>query len=254
MRILALSDMRGHADYLPRLAELVGDVRPDMIVFTGNVLRAEARMAEWEKAKAEERQPDRQSPAVRAEEEQDARLYEMLFDALGQLNVPVAVIPGVLDSPKGRYLRAVLHHESIFPTFRSVHGSFVVAPERSYVVAGFGGLLTERDSEDYFMFVSPRWEVEYYLKFVNELEQERILLFHTPPTGIDGRLDEKGSPIVNELIKTYHPKFVFCGGSLDVQTKQMVGDSMVILPGGLDRGNYALLDCRERVAEFGNLR
>lgn len=254
MKILALSDMRGHADYVPKLVELGRNVRPDMVVFTGNVLRAEARVAEWEKAKAENRQPDRHAPAVRTEEEQDAQLYELLFDTLGQLQVPVAVIPGVLDSPKGRYLRAALHHEAIFPHFRSVHGSFVIAPERSYLVAGFGGLVTEHDNEDYFMYISPRWEAEYYLKFLNEMEQERILLFHTPPTGIDGRLEEKGSPIVNELIKTYRPRFVFCGGSLDVQTKQVIGDAIVILPGGLDRGNYGLLDTKERRVEFGNLR
>ncbi len=254
MKILGLSDMRGHADYLPRLPELVQEVRPDLIVFTGNALRAEARMAEWERARAEDRQPSRDAPGVRLEEEQDARIYELLFDTLGKLNVPVAVIPGVLDSPKGRYLRAVLHHESIFPTFHSVHGSFMMAPERSYIVAGFGGLVTEHDSEDYFMHVSPRWEVEYYLKFLNEMEQERILLFHTPPEGLDGRLDEKGSAIINELIKTYRPRFVFSGGSLEMQTKQLVGDSLVILPGGLDRGNYAVLDTRDRVVEFGNLR
>ncbi|RMD94211.1 MAG: metallophosphoesterase [Calditrichaeota bacterium] len=254
MKILALSDMRGHTDYVNRVPELVKEVEPAMVVFTGNVLKSEARLAEWERAKQENRKPDYSKEAIRHEEDHDAQLYETLFDMLGQLNIPTAVIPGALDSPKGRYLRAVLHHESIFSTFHSVHGSFIIAPERSFVVAGFGGLLTERDNEDYFMFVSPRWEVEYYLKFLNELEQERILLFHTPPKDIEGLTDEKGSEIVNSLIKMYHPKFVFCGGSLDIQKKEVIGDSLVVLPGGLDRGNYALVDTRTNEVEFGNLR
>ncbi len=250
MRILSLSDVRGQTERLSWLPKLIRDTRPDLIVFTGNVLGETARLAEWEQAKREGRAPTYPTPAMQQEEEREAQLYELLFDTLGQAGIPAAVIPGAYDSPKSRFLRSALHHETVFPNFHSVHASFMTAPERSYVVAGFGGALDEREREDRLVFLSTRWETEYGLKFLTELEQARILLFHAAPEGIG---TTGTSPIVNSLIKMYRPHFVFCGGSPDVRKKDHLGDSLVILPGGLVHGHYALLDTRSREVEFGHL-
>lgn len=59
MKLLAISDLREAFDYIDRLPEVVQEARIDAVLFAGEILQAEARKAEWERAVREQRLPDR---------------------------------------------------------------------------------------------------------------------------------------------------------------------------------------------------
>jgi len=253
MKILAISDVRGDLKYMDRLGELVRDRNPDIVIFAGNTLPGEERFKEWLNARREGREPEYTEADLRKDEEEAVKIYESFFDTLGKLNVLTAVIPGVMDSPGRLYYPTVMHHESIFPTVHSIHGGFILSPERSYVIAGYGGLLTENEEEDRMVLAFPRWRAEYDLKFLHQLEQDRVLIFNTIPGDGDGLDLEKGSEVVTTLIKMHHPKVVFCGGLPHVQKQEYVGDSLIVLPGGFNMGKYAFVDTRARDVIFGTI-
>ena len=56
---------------------------------------------------------------------------------------------------------------------------------RNFVVAGFGGRLTEEKREAVWAIEYPFWEAEFSFDFLHRLDQDCILLFHTPPAGTD---------------------------------------------------------------------
>jgi hypothetical protein len=137
-----------------------------------------------------------------------------------------------------------------------VHRSFARLG-RNFVVAGFGGRLTEDKREALWLIEYPYWEAEFSFDFLQRMDQDRMLLFSTPPAGTDldlHRGQHIGVQVVNSLIKAYHPHFVFCGEALDGQGKAMIGTSLVVNPGPLSEGYYAILDTGEKKVYFGDVR
>jgi Icc-related predicted phosphoesterase len=256
MNILTLTDLRGEIQYAERLAEVCRNAAVEAIVFTGNIASGGARVAEWVTALSKGLRPDYAKPEVRDQEHADVRLYARFLDILGALNLPCYIVPGQLDAPERIFLQASLNHEVVAPTLALVHRSF--APLGSnFVVAGFGGRLTEEKRESVWTVEYPFWEAELGFDFLNRLDQDRLLLFHTPPAGTDLDLHRGkhiGAQVVNTLIKAYHPHFVFCGEALDGQGKTLIGSSLVVNPGPLAEGYYAVLDTREKEVYFGDLR
>ncbi len=256
VNILALTDLRGQIQYVERLPEVCQSAAVEAVVFTGNIVDGGARVAEWVGALREGRRPDYTKPAVQEQERADVRLYARFLKSLGALNLPCYIVPGQLDAPERLFLQASLSHEVVAPALALVHHSF--APlGRNFVVAGFGGRLIEDKREALWAVEYPYWEAEFGLDFLNRLDQDRILLFHTPPAGtdLDLRLGKHiGAPIVNTLIKAYHPHFVFCGEALDGQGKATIGSTLVVNPGPLAEGYYAILDTREKKVYFGDVR
>ncbi len=57
MKILAISNLLEEFAYLDRLPEVVKNANIEAVVFTGDILRAEARRMEWEWAHAKQRPP-----------------------------------------------------------------------------------------------------------------------------------------------------------------------------------------------------
>jgi len=256
MNILALTDLRGQIQYTERLAEVCREAAVEAVVFSGNVVDGGARVAEWMAARSKGLRHDYAKPEVRDQEHADLQLYNRFLDILGALNLPCYIVPGQLDAPERLFLQASVNHEVVAPTLAQVHRSF--APlGRNFVVAGFGGRLTAEKREAVWAVEYPFWEAEFSFDFLQRLDQERILLFHTPPAGTDLDLHRGkhiGAQVVNTLIKAYHPKFVFCGEALDGQGKAMIGSSLVVNPGPLADGYYAVLDTREKQVYFGDLR
>src|SRR5262245_2860506 len=256
MNILALTDLRGQIQYTERLAEVCREAAVEAVVFSGNVVDGGARVAEWVAARSKGLRPDYAKPEVREQEHADLQLYNRFLDTLGALNLPCYIVPGQLDAPKRLFLQTSVNHEVVAPTLAQVHRSF--APlGGNVVVAGFGGRLTPDKREAVWAVEYPFWEAVFSFDFLQRLDQERILLFHTPPAGTDLDLNRGkhiGAQVVNTVIKAYHPKFVFCGEALHGQGKTLIGSSLVVNPGPLSEGYYAVLDTREKQVYFGDLR
>jgi Icc-related predicted phosphoesterase len=256
MVILALTDLRGRREYLAGLPEVCRSTGAEAVVFAGNITDGGARLAEWRQARAESRTAHRQNPAAAVQEQTDIALYKAFYDVMGQLQIPVFTVPGHLDAPERLYLQAVLNHETIAPQIYLVHRSFAEIGS-SFVVSGFGGLLTDGVRETVFVLEYPAWEAEFAFDFLYRLERPRIMVFHTPPQAEKVDLEDNrhvGHPIVNTLIKTFAPTFAFCGHALDGRGQKIIGDTLVINPGPMALGDYAVLDTRMHDVFFGNLR
>ncbi len=254
MKILAIGDLQEEFGYLDRLPEVVRGARAEAVVFTGNILRAEARQAEWQRAQAEHRLPHLNQPEILKERDNDARSMNRFFSMLGRLGIPVFLVPGKNDAPERFFLQAAFNTEVVAPHIYTVHRSF--APlGGTYVVAGFGGEITDHRREDECLLMYPQWEAQFALDFLRHLEQEKILLFHTAPEEKgEGTSPHEGHQMVNHLIKTYDPQFALCAHKNGAKGKTRVGNTLVVYPGRLSQGDYALLDTKEREVEFGNLR
>ena len=180
----------------------------------------------------------------------DARDYGQMLKTLAAAQLPAFYIPGPDDAPFSEFLREAANFEVVFPHLRGVHGTFAIAPGY-VVVAGMGGTIsdapeTERDEVTTLSYTA--WEVEYRLKSLLELKDyQKVFLFSTPPEH-KGR-GEKGSTVLAELIKKHNPRFVVVPG--DQPKQELLGKSLVVSPGSLAAGNFALLDLRRQQVTLG---
>jgi uncharacterized protein len=160
-------------------------------------------------------------------------------------------VPGPGDAPVDHYLREAYNVEVVFPLLRGLHGTmaFALGP---VLFAGFGGEVSDdpdaaRDESARLSY--PRWEPEYRLKLVRELaEHELVLLLATPPAH-KGH-GTTGSEALAELVGSHRPRVVVCGGERRSET---LGRSLVVAPGALDDGHYAVVDLHSREVEFAEL-
>jgi uncharacterized protein len=177
--------------------------------------------------------------------------YRETFRALGAAGLPAFWIPGPSDAPVADYLREAYNMEIVFPFLHGVHGTLAFAP--GYVlVAGFGGEVSDdpddpRDELDRLRY--PRWEPEYRLKLLRELKDYELMLLFAMSPAHKGR-GEGGSEALAELVGTYRPRLVVCGGE---RWTGMLGRSMVVAPGSLADGHYALADMHSREVRLEQL-
>lgn len=255
MRILAITDICGRADALRRLEEEVRGEELAAILFAGDALAGGRRIEEWTRARIGSADVQRRSGGIEAQEHEDARTLHEVLDTLARFGRPVRFVPGDLDAPERLVARTAASHELVTPEVQYVHRSFAYGP-RNYVVAGFGGAVSRGDRETDLVQLYPEWEVETGLDFVRRLAPDRILLFHMPPrfgTLDSHRGEQIGSPVIEEIIHTHDPRLVVCGHAMDGQGRAMVGDSLVVNPGPLCRGQYAIVDLSTRDVSFRRL-
>jgi Icc-related predicted phosphoesterase len=254
MKVLAISDLREEFSYLDRLPEVVRNVQARGVLFCGNILRADARQAEWERAKSEGRKPLLDNPEVVRERRDDAESVSRFFRALDQLGVPVFVVPGRNDAPERFFLQAAFNSEVVEPHIHVVHRSF--APlGRGFVVAGFGGEITANERDHEFFLQYPGWEAQFSLDFLRHLEQVKILLTHTAPaTPLEGSTQANGHEAISHILKTYNPLVAVCSHLGGQKGKAVVGKTLVVSPGHLANGDYAVIDLEEKTVSFGDLR
>jgi hypothetical protein len=169
-----------------------------------------------------------------------------VFRKLARASCPVFWVPGPDDVPIERYLQEAYSIETAFTRLRGVHGTAASVPG-GVLFAGFGGRVNDdlgqpRDERERLSY--PRWEAEYRLKVLGEFDyDELVLLFWTPPA--HKGLDRPGSEAVTELIGTYRPRVVVCAGERGVEE---LGRSLVVAPGCIRDGHYAVVDLHERTA------
>ena len=184
--------------------------------------------------------------------EGEAREYAGVLRTVGRANLPAFYVPGAGDVPFGKYLREAHNTEVVFPFLHGVHGTFAFAP--GYVIfAGLGGEIADdprHEREELERLSYPGWEVEYRLKMLRELKDYRkVFLFVTPPA--HKGLQEGGSETLAELVKTYAPRLVLTGG--EDYRRDLLGTSLVVAPGRLSEGGYALIDLLEGEVELKRL-
>jgi Icc-related predicted phosphoesterase len=211
--LLAIGSIRGEIEALDRLLGNATDMGVDSVAVIGDLGAA------WSKADT----------------------YREIFRTLGESALPTYWVPGPTDAPANVHLREAHNMEIVFPSLRGVHAT-AAQPDGHHLFAGMGGEIdddpdTLRNEEA--TLKCPGWEAEYRLKVIREFkERQMVFLFTTPPA--HKGLREPGSEIVAELIKTYRPRVVIAGGEEPRELK--IGTSLVVCPGRLDRGQYALID------------
>jgi Icc-related predicted phosphoesterase len=183
--------------------------------------------------------------------EHKAESYRSLFKVLGRARLPAYWVPGPGDAPVHDYLREAQNVEISFPFLHGVHGTAAFAP--GYVLfAGVGGDISDDpDGErvELERLRYPRWEPEYRLKLLRELKDyELVLLFSTPPAHKGHGTG--GSEVLAELVNTYSPRLVVCGGE---RGSELLGRSLVVAPGSLADGHYAIADLRSHEVQLEQL-
>lgn len=175
-----------------------------------------------------------------------------LFRTLAGDGRPAYWVPGPEDAPVQDYLRGAHGIEVVAPALHGVHGTAAFGPGGHVVFAGFGGEVVddpEGQREEVARLSYPAWEAEYRLKLLRELDEHQFaLLFFTPPA--HKGLGEAGSEVLAELVNTHRPRIVVCGGE---QRSEILGRSLVVSPGSLGDGHYAIADLNAREARLAQL-
>jgi Icc-related predicted phosphoesterase len=177
--------------------------------------------------------------------------YRAVFRALADADLPAYWVPGPGDAPIGDYLREAQNAEVVYPFLRGVHGTIAFAPGH-VLVAGMGGEVSDdpaapRDEIERLRY--PRWEPEYRLKLVRELGEHQLVLLVATPPAHKGH-GTPGSEVLTELIATHRPRLVVSGGE---RRTEMIGRSLVVAPGSLGDGHYAVADLHAHAAELEDL-
>jgi Icc-related predicted phosphoesterase len=179
-----------------------------------------------------------------------AEEYRSVLHALVATGRPAYCVPGPRDAPLDPYLQTAHAVELAHPQLRGVHGTAAFTPDGHIVVGGLGGEIDDnpgatRDETRRLRY--SRLEAEYRLKVLDELgEHDRILLFATRPAHRGAQ--SPGSDAVAELINTYRPRLVVTGGERGIET--FGKRSLVVAPGSLQQGHYAIADLRGREAQL----
>lgn len=239
-RIIGLSDFHGAAHVLDLLQEKIQEVDPDLITFSGDIVKGHNRGDEWLTAREEDR-PPQMTEDIKNEAQEDLQFYKTFFSFLDQLPAPVFVVPGNMDAPESRFLQA--SHGN------TVHKTLVETP---VAITGFGGELTEDREETSFVLQYPRKKVMDAMNPFSDKEID-IVITHSPPVSSlsfeDGQ--EKGSLVVNDLINLLNPHYLFCGHAHRAQGAEWIKTTLTVNPGALKYGKYVVVE--GDTLEFGQL-
>ena len=162
-------------------------------------------------------------------------------------------VPGPRDAPVASYLRESYNLEAVFPFLHGIHGTIALSPD--YVLfAGMGGEIvddpeTEREEQTALRY--PGWDVEYRLKVIDALPTTTPRCSFTTVPAHKG-LDQPGSEVLAELIKTHNPRVALVGGGEGVRW-ELLGSTLVVLCGSLASGEYATVDLQDRTVEPARL-
>jgi hypothetical protein len=251
MKILAISDFHGTIELLEPFSKRAEEICPDLIVFTGDIVKGYARGDEFIDALRTGRQPVRDKEEIQSEERQDWMFYHEFFTTLQDLKFPVVCVPGNMDAPEERYFQAIERYVIRSHNIKLIHGDFVNMGD--YIISGFGGEITFSQEENFFVLQYSKQKVCMFLERINYFRGKKILLFHTPPRGdvidLEGT-QHRGCDVINELLSMIKPKIVFCGHAHKAQSKEKISDTLVVNPGALKNGKFAVIDTETEEVKF----
>jgi Icc-related predicted phosphoesterase len=219
-RVLCVAEPRGDGKAISRLCERAGDV--DAIVVVGDLSDGGEQSG-----------------------------YRAVFKALGKTGLSSYWIPGPRDAPIEHYLREAANLEVVFPFLHGVHGSVAFAGGH-VLCGGHGGEISDdpdaqRDETARLSY--PRWEPEYRLRLLRELDEHQLVMAFCTPPAHKGR-DIPGSDVVAELVATHRPRLVVCCGE---PSAELIGRSTVVAPGRLADGCYAIADLHSQDVELATM-
>lgn len=230
MNTLVIQMIAGRLDRLKTLVEQVHDEQIAAVFVLGNVVELP-------------------TPAASSTDASGESTYRAALDLLGDLGVPVYLIPGEHDPSLGTINRLVQAYHG--PARLHLVHRTAAALGTTGVVAGFGGRLTEDHAAADGVVHFPAWEAQVafeHLAAYNELfhtSQRRILLFATPPHAAPSEHQagkRQGVAWLTSLIHAYQPVVVCCGGSDARRGVETISGTKLVNPGWLAEGSYALID------------
>jgi uncharacterized protein len=237
-------DLKRGEDTMPNLPERAGDSRKRFSRMTRILCAAEpAGSAEAIEAligTAEENDAQALALTGNLGAGNGAEGLSAMFKAMARADLPAFWVPGPEDAPIEGYLRESASIEIVAPFLRGVHGTAAFG-DRHVLFAGFGGEVSDdpqapRDETERLSY--PRWEPEYRLKLVRELDEHQLVLLFWMPPEHKGQGVE-GAEVLAELVATYRPRLVVAAGD---QRTEVIGRSLVVQPGRLSDGEYAVAD------------
>jgi len=242
LKLLCLSDYRGAAELLPPLSARIEAEQPDIILYCGGSMKGAARLAEYENARRFHGKPSLDSPAIRREMMEDEEHLRRFMLFLADTQKTVYVLPGMCDAPESLYFKIVYSFPQIYPNFRPCHEQ--VFREDSFLVTGFGGDLSVGDDDREFLLQYTQPWSEFAMRRLPYMPGEKIVLTYSPPVS---RLDiadgeRLGVIFVNELIEKAEPKLLVCGRAHSGQGKVVMGPTVVVNPGALFKGQFAVVE------------
>lgn len=254
MKILITSDFHGKISILDSIVETFREISPDIVSFCGDLVKGSARIKAWLKGQVEGQIPDLDTPEISREAEEDNNTYQNFFLSLDTIGVPIIVIPGNIDAPESNFFRHIFNYEIKLKHIRLVQENIFYY--EGFFFCGFGGEITENQSEKDFILRYPIKNVRFFMRKLFYIKGKKILIFHTPPKS---KLDfesgtHMGCDCVNELIEWLKPDFVFCGHAHNARGEEWLGKSLVINPGSLNEGYFALLDTEGPDIRFEQIR
>jgi uncharacterized protein len=216
-KLLAVADARGAIYRLGPLLEKPDELEIDALAIVGDLAHPDSDRAEQ---------------------------YRTVFERLGASGLPTFWVPGPADAPIETYLREARNLEIVFSNLHGVHGTGSL--QRHLLFAGMGGEVADDPGarrDEHARLRYPAWEVEYRLKLVGELDKyQRVFLFSTPLA--HKGLGVPGSQLLAELVNTHHPRVVVTTGS--ERRSELLGSTLVVAPGNLGAGEYAVIDLRKQ--------
>lgn len=254
MKFVCLTDYHGASEFLPLIPKISEEENPDIIFYCGGSMKGEARLQEYETARRFHSKPDVESPIIQSEIARDSEYLREFLLALADTQKVVYVIPGYNDAPESFYFKTIYNYAHIYPNLRPIHE--MMYREDQFMVAGFGGdMNVSEDNRELVLQYSRTW-VEFALRRVEYFPGEKILLFHSPPVC---RLDKSGNEhcgvlLINELIEKVTPKLVICGRAVSGQGTVKLGSAVVVNPGPLYEGHYAVIDYPSMGVQFKNVK
>lgn len=253
MKILVISDFHGQIAILDTMIRTFQAIYFDLICFCGDVVKGKARGTAWLEAKAKGKMPDLATPEIAQEVEEDYKTYEIFFNALNKIGVPVMVVPGNMDAPESLFFTQLFEYELTLKNIRLGHENILYYGGLFF--SGFGGEITSDQSEKNFVLQYPLQMAHFYLRKLCYLNGQKVIVLHTPP---QSKVDlekgkHKGCAGVNELIEWLSPDFVFCGHAHHARGEDWLGKSHIINPGPLKEGCYTLVDTHKHEVSFENI-
>lgn len=250
MKIIVISDFHGTKEVMAPLNSLIDNESPDIVVFCGDIVKGYARGNEWLSSKNDNRKPDKEKTEIKNEEKEDLMLYDYFYKNMRK-DAPVLVVPGNMDAPESRYFSTLLNMniKNLYPLHEQLFF------KEKYVFAGFGGEITEKNDENFFVLRYSKEKVKPIIDKVKQIEKEKILVFHSPPVskiGIEGDI-VVGSNVVNEIIDEIKPKILFCGHAHRASGTDVVKNTLCVNPGPLKYSNAAVVDSENLNVKFVKL-
>lgn len=222
----------------PLLEEALEYQKFELIVFAGDILESEEREGLWQELMSTGTPSKKKQTEDEDEGVIDELVYREFFVNLTGFGTPVVFVPGHIDSPTSRL-------KEITKSFPQVHNVEDEPYEMGgYTFIGRGGAIGPADSDGLYYCHKDK-TFKKHIKFETEPEKT-ILLAHNPPVSrvaVDTDPDNLlGSPVVNELLEKHQPAFCLCGHAHSSPGQDTVASTLVINPGPMFKGRYAVID------------